>query len=105
MAERNLIDLWNEYCRKELGGELELFKNTQVVINSYFCGMNPWNILLCIDMEDYNIIHGFFYIKNGLVHSTNMPDSVIDFLELDEYCGRIYDKSYEELCFDPKDFE
>lgn len=22
-----------------------------------------------------------------------------------EYCGRVYDKSYEELCFEPEDGE
>ncbi len=105
MTDRNLIDLWNEYCDKEMGGELKLFENTREVINEYFYGMKPWEILFRIDTDDYNTSHDYFYFKNGIIHSTNNPDSVIDFLELDEYCGRVYDKSYEELCFEPEDGE
>lgn len=105
MAERNIIDLWNEYCREEMGGELEIFENTQEVINDYFCDMKPWELLFCIDKDDYNTSHDYFYFKNGIIHSTNYPTSVICFSDLNEYCGRVYDKSYEELCFDPEDGE
>lgn len=105
MAERNLIDLWNEYCDEEMGGELKLFENTEENINEHFYGMKPWDILFCCDTNDYNVYHDYYYIKNGDVHSTNYPDSVIEFTDLDEYCGRVYDKSYEELCFDPEDGE
>ena len=41
MTERNLIDLWNEYCDAEMGGELKLFENTREAINEYFYGMKP----------------------------------------------------------------
>lgn len=45
MAECNLIDLWNKYCREEGDGELELFKNTRENIKEHFYGMKPWDIL------------------------------------------------------------
>lgn len=105
MAERNLIDLWNEYCSEEMGGELELFDNIEESINYHLYGMKPWELLFRIDMDDYNTSHDYFYFKNGIIHSTNDPYSVIEFTDLDEYCGRVYDKSYEELCFEPEDFE
>lgn len=105
MAERNIIDLWNEYCREEMGGELELFENTRENFNEHFYGMKLWEFLFLVDLDDYNVTDNYYYFKNGIIHSTNNPDSVIDFQDLDEYCGRVYDKSYEELCFDPEDGE
>lgn len=105
MAEHNIINLWNEYCRKELGGELELFENTREAINEHFYGMKPWEVLFWVDLNDYSVTDNYFYFKNGIIHSTNNPNSVICFSDLDEYCGRVYDKSYEELCFEPEDFE
>ena len=105
MAERNLIDLWNEYCREEMGGELEIFENTRESFNEHFYGMKPWEVLFWIDMDDYNVTHNYYYLKLGMVHSTNDPYSVIEFSDLDEYCGRVYDKSYEELCFESEDDE
>lgn len=105
MAERNLIDLWNEYCCEEMGEELVLFENNREAINEYFYGMKPWEVLFWVDMDDYDTNHNYFYFKNGIIHSTNNPNSVIEFKELDDYCARVYDKSYEELCFEPEDFE
>lgn len=105
MAERNLIDLWNEYCCEEMGGELVLFENTRETINDYFSGMKPWYLLFWIGTDDYNFSHKYFYIKNWGIHSTNCPESVIEFTDLDEYCGRVYNKSYEDLCFEPEDGE
>ena len=100
MTERKLIDLWNEYCRKEMGGELELFENTPEAINSHFYGMKPWEVLFWVDMDDYNVAHDYYYIKLGIVHSTNDPNSIIYLSDLDEYCERVYGKSYEELSED-----
>jgi hypothetical protein len=105
MAERNLIDLWNEYCCEEMGGELVLFENTRENLNNHFYGMKPWEVLLWVDLDDYNVTDNYYYFKLGIIHSTNNPASVICFSDLDEYCGRVYDKSYEELCFDPEDGE